>query len=77
MASNWRKSTFSMTNGQCCNCVEAGSWRVSTRCTINECVQAGQGAGRIGIRDSALPGGPVLEVSPAAWRELVSRVKRG
>ena len=68
----WRKSKHSFSNG---NCVEAASWRKSTRCQTGECVEAGQGAGAVGVRDSQDPDGGLLEVTPAAWRAFTAGLK--
>lgn len=39
------------------------------------CVEAGQGQGVIGIRDSQLgAASPVLQVSPAAWTAFLSQL---
>jgi hypothetical protein len=72
MSSNWRKSTHSAVG----NCVAAASWR-KARASVhnNACVEAGHGAGVIGIRDTQDPS-LVLEVSPAAWRGLVTAIRK-
>jgi hypothetical protein len=73
-AANWRKSSHSINNGAC---VEAGSWRKSSHSNPYQCVEAAHGPGVIGIRDSPLgDASPVIEVSPVAWREFISRVRR-
>jgi len=68
----WRKSSHSYTEG---HCVEAASWRKSTRCQTGECVEAGQGAGVVGVRDSRDRDGGLLEMTPAAWRAFTARLK--
>ena len=69
----WRKSTYSANNGAC---VEAASWRKSTHSASGECVEAGHGAGVVGVRDSQMgDASPVLEFSPAAWRAFTASLK--
>jgi hypothetical protein len=54
----WRKSSYSLTNG---HCVEVS------------CFAGGR---LVGVRDSsAVAGGPVLRLQPAAWRALVSSLR--
>ena len=55
----WRKSSFSGNGG---DCVEVAR-------------DHGNDAGRVLVRDTKDGTGPVLSFSPAAWRELVTRVK--
>lgn len=70
---NCRKSSHSNPSGAF---VEAASWRKSSHSNPSGCcVEAGQGAGVIGIRDSADPHSPVLEVSPAAWTAFTGSLK--
>jgi hypothetical protein len=75
MDGNWRKSSFSFSNG---NCAEVASWRVSTRSMSNgHCVQVGQGAAVVGVRDTKDDGrGPVLVFSAGAWETFTGRLKR-
>lgn len=79
----WRKSTRSMSNGDCVEvaawrksdrsnsqgaCVEVAAWRKSLSSSASgECVEAGDGPGVIGIRDSKDPG-PVLTFAPREWQ---------
>ena len=60
----WRKSSYS---GDGNSCVELAVTRPSAR----------DGAGPVvGVRDTKANGrGPVLEFSPSAWREFLSRIK--
>ena len=60
----WRKSSHS---GDGNSCVELAVTRPSAR----------DGAGPVvGVRDTKADGrGPVLEFSPRAWREFLSRIK--
>lgn len=57
--------------------IDAATWRKSTLSFSNgACVEAAQGPGRVGVRDSTLgAGGPVLEVSPAAWAAFTARLR--
>ena len=75
----WRKSSHCTPSLDCDagNCVEAASWRKSTRSGHNgNCVEAGHGPGVVGVRDSQLKGGsPVLEFTPAAWTAFTARLK--
>jgi Domain of unknown function (DUF397) len=52
-------------------------WRKSSYSGNNGggCVEAGNTAQHVLVRDSKDRQGPVLKISPAAWRELVARVK--
>ncbi len=68
----WRKSKHSFANG---NCVEAASWRKSGRSGASDCVEAGHGAGVVGVRDSRDPDGVRVEFTPAAWRAFTARLK--
>lgn len=53
---NWRKSTFSGSNG-------------------GGCIEGADHDGRVLVRDTQDRQGPALKVTPAAWRELITRVK--
>ncbi|MCX4700890.1 DUF397 domain-containing protein [Streptomyces sp. NBC_01352] len=78
----WRKSTYSDGNGG--SCVEvaydfpgAASWRKSTYSDGNggDCVEVADGVpGVVPVRDSKVPGGPVLLLGPVAWTEFVRTV---
>lgn len=61
-AANWRKSSYSGTNGG--DCIE---WAPSYAATT----------GRVPVRDSKDPQGPALAFSPAAWADFVAAVKSG
>lgn len=74
MDGNWRKSSFSFSNG---NCAEVASWRVSTRSMSNgHCVEVGQGAAVVGIRDTKLAASPVLVFRARSWAAFTERLKR-
>ncbi len=69
----WRTSSHS--NFQA-NCIEASAaWRKSGYSHANgNCVEVAA-AGRVLVRDSKDPGGPVLSFSRAEWATLVSSLK--
>jgi hypothetical protein len=79
----WQKSTYS--NGEGGDCVEvayafpgAARWRKSTYSDGNggDCVEVADGVpGVVPVRDSKVPGGPVLVVSAGAWAEFVRGVQ--
>ncbi|NVI86941.1 DUF397 domain-containing protein [Actinomadura sp. BRA 177] len=53
-------------------------WRISSHSGAgnNTCVEVALNVpGVVGVRDSVDPDGPVLVVSPSAWRVLTSRIK--
>jgi hypothetical protein len=52
-------------------------WRKSSYSGGNggECIEVADHANRVLVRDTKDRIGPVLKLSPAAWRELVSRVQ--
>ncbi|MFF2022927.1 DUF397 domain-containing protein [Streptomyces sp. NPDC058171] len=60
--SDWVKSTYSTPNGG--NCVE---WAPSFASVH----------GVVPVRDSKVPGGPVLRVSERSWAGLVALARRG
>jgi hypothetical protein len=63
MFAGWRKSSYS---GDGNSCIELGAARPG----------ASHVSPTIGVRDSKRDGrGPVLQFSPSAWREFLSRVK--
>lgn len=72
----WRKSAHSGKT----ECVEIGAWRKSARSQgASNCVETGQGAGVVGVRDTKQAGlgdgRTVLEFSPAAWAGFLARVR--
>lgn len=53
------------------------SWRTSTYSGSNggECVEVAARGGDVLLRDSKNRQGPVLRVSPAAWRKFASQIQ--
>ena len=73
----WRKSSYSDSNGG--NCVEVGTrWRKSSYSDSNggDCVEVGDDAGMVAVRDSRDRGGPELAFGAAAWRRFADDVKK-
>lgn len=70
---DWRKSSRSTST----NCIEVGSWRTSSY-SMNggNCVEAGNGAAGVGVRDTADRGGPVLTFAADEWERFTSALKR-
>ncbi len=69
----WRKSSRSAANGAC---VEIRAWRTSSRSNSGACVEAGDGDGVIGVRDSKLgERSAVLGFRPEAWRRFTEGLK--
>jgi len=54
-------------------------WRKSSKSTGggNQCVEVAVVPGSVAIRDSKDPQGPVHVISPEAFRELITSIKRG
>ena len=52
-------------------------WRKSTFSGGNggNCIEVGDHGGRVLVRDTKDREGPVLTVSPAAWRKFAAKVK--
>ncbi|MEU0738032.1 DUF397 domain-containing protein [Streptomyces sp. NPDC006134] len=84
---SWRKSSYSGGNGGE-DCVEvahdfpgAARWRKSSYSDGNggDCVEVADGVpGVVPVRDSKVPGGPVVVVGAAAWAAFVrSGASRG
>ena len=67
---NWRKSTFSGSNGDCIEI--ANDWRKSRRSAAGNCVEIASG---VRVRDTQQHGtGPVLTFTPGAWAEFTGRL---
>ncbi len=52
-------------------------WRKSVRSKDGDCVEVAYTAEAVYVRDSKDPGGPVLRLDPAAWRDLLDRIRGG
>jgi hypothetical protein len=75
--SGWRKSSYSGSSG---NCVEvAAGWRKSSYSDANGgCVEVAGAGHLVAVRDTKQNGhGPILEFTPAAWREFIAEAKSG
>jgi Domain of unknown function (DUF397). len=71
----WRKSSHS--NDQS-NCVEVTAWRKSRHSDDQgHCVEVGGNPYVVAIRDSKNPDGPMLTITPAAWRSFLHSVRSG
>jgi hypothetical protein len=59
--------------------MNSATWRKSSYSGSNggECVEVGGHHGRVLVRDTKDRQGPVLRVSPAAWRRFADGVKNG
>jgi hypothetical protein len=59
--------------------MNSSTWRKSSHSASNggECVEVGSHNGRVLVRDTKDREGPVLRVSPTAWRVFADRVKSG
>ncbi|MFB8415492.1 DUF397 domain-containing protein [Streptomyces albidoflavus] len=68
----WFKSTYSSTSGGACIEV-AYNWRKSSYSGDKEfaCVEVAAHPTTVHIRDSKVPAGPTLDVTPGAWRAFV------
>ncbi|SDQ93259.1 DUF397 domain-containing protein [Thermostaphylospora chromogena] len=53
------------------------AWRVSSRCAGGNCVQIATSGGKVFIRDSKDPNGPILDFPLDSWRNFVVDAKRG
>ncbi|MFE3327794.1 DUF397 domain-containing protein [Streptomyces sp. NPDC059176] len=69
----WFKSSYSGNEGG--SCVEvAYAWRTSSYSNNEggECVEVASCPHAVHVRDSKVPGGPVLTVAPAAWASFIT-----
>ncbi len=59
--------------------LSTATWRKSSRSQGggNNCIEVAVIPGSIAIRDSKDPHGPVHIISPEAFRDLITRIKRG
>jgi hypothetical protein len=54
------------------------NWRKSTHCGNSfSCVEVGQGAASVGVRDTELERSPVLVFPAEAWAAFAAAVKAG
>jgi hypothetical protein len=70
---SWRKSSYS--NGEGSSCVEV-AWQKSSYSNDEgtSCVEVACQGHQVLVRDSKNPTGPILTITPTAWRELVVTV---
>lgn len=69
----WRKASYSNSQGAC---VETASWRRANACDGGTCLEAGHGAGIVGVRDTKNKGlGPVLKFSSGVWSQFLAGLK--
>ena len=72
----WRKSSYSSTNGgECVECAPLGGavWRKASYSGSSggECVEVAAQPGSVAVRDSKRPEGPAFTVAPAAFGAFV------
>ncbi|WP_404959956.1 DUF397 domain-containing protein [Streptomyces sp. 147326] len=72
----WRKSTYSSTNGgECVECAPLGgaAWRKASHSgnTGGCCVEVAAQPCRVAVRDSKNPDGPAFTVAPEAFTAFV------
>jgi hypothetical protein len=75
----WVKSSLSFANG---NCVEVADldaeWLKSTFSKSGNCAEvADMTCGAVGVRNSRLPDGAVLEFTPDEWHAFIGGVRNG
>jgi len=75
MSKHWRTSSRSSGG----NCVEVSlpQWRKATASYNNGCVEVASAGGRVGVRDSKDPGGPMLVFAAAEWEAFLEGAKAG
>lgn len=76
-APKWFKSSYSDTDGGACLEV-AVAWHKSTYSDTDggQCVEVATCPGTVHVRDSKIPHGPVLDLTPAAWAALTEWTAR-
>ena len=73
----WFKSSYSGSEGG--NCIEvAYAWRKSSYSSSEggDCIEVATHPAAIHIRDSKVPAGGILTVSPGTWGEFLGQVTR-
>jgi hypothetical protein len=75
----WRKSSYSSANGACIEVAHVpAQWRKSTHSSgSGQCVEVARLPEAIAVRDSKDPDGPVLTLTPQAWRSFTGQLKSG
>jgi hypothetical protein len=53
------------------------NWRKSSRSGNNGCVEVAFLEGKVAVRDSKDPGGPVLLYSPPEWAAFIAAARNG
>lgn len=53
------------------------AWHKSSRSNVNGCVEVAFAVGRIAVRDSKNPRGPVLVFDPHEWEAFLGGVRDG
>ncbi|MFB6522647.1 DUF397 domain-containing protein [Streptomyces sp. NPDC056401] len=76
-ALKWLKSSYSGSEGGACLEV-AVAWRKSSYSGSEggQCVEVATCATQVHVRDSKVPQGPVLDLTPAAWAALTEWTAR-
>jgi hypothetical protein len=75
ISADWRKSSYSGTNGG--QCVEVGTWRKSTHSASNggACIEVGGAEPGILVRDTTDRAGGVLALPAAAWCAFLTEIR--
>jgi hypothetical protein len=55
----------------------AADWRTSTFCDLNGCIEVALLDGRVAVRDSKDPAGPVLLFTPNEWEAFLAGARTG
>ncbi|MGW0831184.1 DUF397 domain-containing protein [Streptomyces prunicolor] len=77
MNTAWFKSSYSGSEGG--NCLEvAYAWRKSSHSGSQggDCLEFAAHPAAIHVRDSKVPTGPILTISPGTWTDFLGRVTR-
>jgi hypothetical protein len=74
---DWRKSSYSDSNGGDCVEVASGDWRKPSYSESNggSCVETASGSGVILVRDTTNRDGGTLAFSAGAWAAFTARLK--